>query len=982
MGDAHQLAVVSGRRGGVALLGDVFSGAVSGMAVVGLDGRVLDANPAFCRLVGRNLEDLIGRQTIELTHPADRSGSEAALAELASGRRHGHQWAKRYLRPDGTVVHAVRSSTVLLDPGGRPEAIFTQAVDVTEARLAQEAQARSEERLRAMLAHAAELTVLLDDEGRIAYASPASMRVLGREPGGLIGEDALSFVHPDELAEAAGRLRQHYSAPGVQRRHEYRIQHSDGTWHLTELAVTNLLDDPTIAAIVVNVRDITEERGYQHQLASSESRLASLVGNSWDVVTVHEADGSYRYTSPAVQRQLGYRPEELLGTDPSRIIHEDDIPAVAEAFGAVAADSGCDRRFVYRMRHADGTWRWLESIATNRLEDPAVQGVVVTSRDVTADRRRDAQQRAVAALSAEALGGGEISALFDRACAIVAEVLEVTCSAAVEVVSPGLLHITHQHGPPIAEGTFAAVSPAGCLGPAGRAALEGRSVVWNATEAELAQLPLLERAGMRSAAAAPITPGQGTSGSLAVYAEEPGLLGDEDVAFLEATANVLAAAVGRSRAEQELLRQARRDELTGLPNRVAMLERLTEALRRLDRRDGSLAVLFVDTDDFKLVNDSLGHAAGDRVVVAAAERIAGALRRTDVIARFGGDEFVVLCEDTDAATANDIAGRVRHALGRPMDLGGRQISVTASIGVAVTANGLVSADDLLAEADTAMYAAKRAGKNRAVAFDAAMRTRAREELEVASALRRALSGQQLELHYQPLFEVERAVPSGWEALIRWRHPVEGLLGPDRFVGYAESSGLILPIGEWVLTTAARQARKWSEAGCTGRVAVNVSARQLADADFLRTVERALDQAGADPCLLALELTESAVMADIDRACIALQSLRDLGLQVGMDDFGTGHSSLSYLAKLPLDFVKIDRSFVGRAEGDNRGAALLQGITGLCATLGLPTIAEGVETPAQLRELRRLGIPFAQGFLLGRPAPAEEIERRRAAGQAA
>lgn len=962
-----------------AMLGEVFTAAVTGMVLVGLDGRVRDANPAFCRLVGRTLDDLVGSRTAELTHPDDRAESESALAELASGRTGGHQVHKRYLLPDGSVVYALRSSTVLRSAGGAPIAILTQVMDVTEGHLAQVALARSEERLRAILARASELTVLLDAQGRIIYASPASTGILGRAPEELAGEEALRFLHPDEQRRAAGELERHYGAPGVQRRHEYRILHSDASWRLAELSVTNLLHEPDVAAVVVNIRDVTDERAYQDRLARSEARLASLVGNSWDVVTVHDASGAYIYASPAVERQLGYCPEGLIGADPSQFLHPDDLGSVGAAWNAAVDDPTTDRMFVYRARHADGTWRWLESIATNRMADPAIAGMVVTSRDVTGDRRREAQQQAVTALSAEALRGGDVGSLFDRACTTAARMLEVPCVAVVEAVELGMLRVTHRYGPAIVDGPFPVASPAVALGPASMAARQGRSVIWNATEAELAALPHLERAGLRSAVAVPVTDGHQTSGALVAYAKRPNALGADDVSFLEATANVLATAAARRRAEQELVRRARYDELTGMPNRLAILERITHALRHLERRPSSVAVLFVDTDDFKLVNDSLGHAAGDRVITAVAERLSTAVRRSDTVARFGGDEFVVLCEDTDAATAEDIAGRLRQALGRPIDLGERQISVTASIGIAVTCDGLVSADDLLAEADTAMYAAKREGKNRAVSFDTRMRRKAREDLEASSALRTALAAEELELHYQPLVDVSRGAVCGWEALLRWHHPVEGMLGPDRFIDYAESSGLILPIGEWVLATAARQARAWRQDGCAGRVAVNVSARQLADTGFLHTVERALDQAGADPSVLTVELTESAVMDDLDRASKALQALRDLGLHVAMDDFGTGHSSLSYLANLPLDFVKIDRSFVGHAEADRRGSALLKAITGLCATLGIPAIAEGVETVTQLRELRRLRVPFAQGFLFGRPAPAAELDRRRVAG---
>jgi predicted signal transduction protein with EAL and GGDEF domain len=364
--------------------------------------------------------------------------------------------------------------------------------------------------------------------------------------------------------------------------------------------------------------------------------------------------------------------------------------------------------------------------------------------------------------------------------------------------------------------------------------------------------------------------------------------------------------------------------------------------------------------------------AGDRVVSAVAGRIQDVVRPTDTVARFGGDEFVVVCDQTDETAAAEVARRVRTALAAPILLDDRPIVVTASVGIAVTTDPAMTADDLLARADTAMYAAKQAGKDRSAVFDTGMRRKVNERLDTATGLRRALADGELRLHYQPVVTVSTGAVIGAEALLRWQHPTEGLLGPDRFIGYAETTGLIVPIGAWVFETACRQSATWQAEGRPAVMSINVSGRQLARPDIIEVVADALKASGVHPGNIVLEVTESAVLSDLDRAARVMTELRQLGVHLGMDDFGTGYSSLSYLANLPFDVVKIDRAFITGFGHDRRTAAMLETIAALCRSLDLRAVAEGVETEAQLAEVRRLGIPYVQGFLFGPAAPAEEM----------
>ena len=958
----------------VALLGrwafdQAFQDAVAGMAVVDADCRYRLVNPAFCRMLGRDAADLIGGRTIDVAHPDDAARTGA---ELLSG---GLWWAgagqarKQYVRPDGTVVNTLQTTTVLRDEAGRGSALLVQVLDIREA---EEARGRVERRLQALLARSSELTLLLDSDGRLVYVSPASARVIGYEPGTVQGRMADELLHPDDRARGANIFSGHLEAPGHVAAHDFRILHRDGTWRRVEAVVTNLLDDPAIGAVVVNLRDVTDERRVQEQLAASERRFRSLVTNSWDIITVHAADGRYLYASPAVTAQLGYLPEQLAGTHPFRLVHPEDAHIFEELARTIDGSRPDDQPLTYRLLRSDGEWRWLESMALNRLDDPAVRGVVVTTRDVTVRVRREAMQEALTTLSGEALRGEPLEHLFQRATDLAAGALGVRNCAVSRFIEGMSMEVVSRHGPALRSGIYP-VEIDGQPTSLGASALRSRaSVVWRADHPDTGRLPDAEALGLHSGAAALVADGPEPYGLVSAYSTSPEAFTADDVSFLEAVANVLAAAVGRCRVEVELRKRALQDELTGLPNRPALLDRMRVALARLARHPGDVAVLFIDTDDFKLVNDSLGHAAGDRVVAAVAERIAGALRHADTVARFGGDEFVILCESTDLPTAEEVARRVHDALVPPIELGERRINLTASIGIATTADPATIPDDLLAQADTAMYAAKQAGKHRSVCFDQAMRRRVDEQLQVVSGLRQAVERSELRLFYQPVVRADTGAVVGAEALVRWQHPVDGLLGPDRFIGYAEASELILPLGEWVLSTACRQGSAWAGAGLRATVSINVSGRQLAHPGFADTVERHLAESGVPPDLVCLEVTESAVMADIERAASILRELRSLGVQVGVDDFGTGYSSLSYLADLEFDFVKIDQSFVSRYDQDRRAAALLETIAALCRSLDLPAVAEGVETDAQLAEVRRLGITYAQGYLFGRPMPVDQL----------
>ncbi len=563
-----------------------------------------------------------------------------------------------------------------------------------------------------------------------------------------------------------------------------------------------------------------EERNALLDLAIDEqrrtdARFAAMVRSSSDLTTVVSADGIVTYQSPSSAHVLGTPPEDLVGNAFAGILHGDDVARWRRATANVIAEAGSEGTAEWRLRRADGGYVPVESRLTNLLQDPAVGGIVLNSRDVS----------------------------------------------------------------------------------------------------------------------------------------------------------------DQIRLEQELRHQAFHDSLTGLANRALFQDRVEHAVARLERGGGSLGLLFLDLDDFKAVNDGRGHGTGDSLLEGVARRLEQTVRAGDTLARLGGDEFAVLLESRDTSAAGATAERILDALRLPLAVDGAETVIGASIGVVTTSDPATAPDELLRDADIAMYAAKNSGKGRSQLFHPGLREEVVSRLQLASDLSRAVGNGELVVQYQPIVDLGTGSVTGVEALMRWQHPHRGLVMPGEFIPVAESTGLIVEMGRWLLTRSCRDARTLQEQ--TERfdlsLSVNLSARQLEEPGLAQDVASALQESGLAPAQLTLEITESVFMAEPERSVLALESLKELGVRIAIDDFGTGYSSLAYLQRLPVDELKIDRSFVAHEESADT-SVLVETIVRLADDLGLDTVAEGIETEGQRERLRHAGCRLAQGFLFARPTELRHVRR--------
>jgi diguanylate cyclase (GGDEF)-like protein/PAS domain S-box-containing protein len=774
-------------------------------------------------------------------------------------------------------------------------------------------------------------------DGRYQRVNRSFAEMVGRDRYELIGVAVREITHPDDVDADIEAMARMASGEQDSYRSEKRYVRPDGSVVWTQLAVKLVSDDAGPSHFLSQMIDISERKAFEDALATSEERFRSLSASAPNGIYALDLQGRLLYANDRLVELTGLSHDQLTGTGWLDMIHPDERERVVSESGPAAVERRLATEF--RIVRPDGAVRWVRTRASElRGSSGEHAGFVGSLEDVTSEL--------------EALR--EISAR----------------EAEYRMLAENSSDFLARHAP---DGTYRYCSPA-CV------AITGYSPEELIGTSPFRLVAAEDRDAVRAYA------------RLVSEREEPATAAyrlrckDGQLRWLETTARAVRDDAGvrelvsvtrdiseRKQAEIELSHAALHDTLTGLPNRALFLDRLGLALRRTERRSGSVAVLFCDLDRFKVVNDSLGHDAGDRLLVDVAGRIVTALRPADTVARFGGDEFTILCEDIageiEAAT---IAQRIVDVFRDPFLLEDGEVFLATSVGIAIARGNDDRAEDLIRDADAAMYRAKERGKGRYEIFDEAMRADAVARLETESALRRAVERGELRLHYQPEVDLATGAVRGFEALVRWDHPARGLLGPNAFIPLAEETGLIVPIGEWVLREAATEAARWATASSEPlTLSVNLSARQLAQQDLVAMVRRAMAETGIDPATLCLEITESAVMESGSATTAQLRALKSLGIRLAIDDFGTGFSSLAHLRRFPVDVLKIDGTFVAGLGHEPQDASIAAAVISLAHALGLDTVAEGVETEEQLTILRSLGCDLGQGYLFGRPAPIDE-----------
>ncbi len=773
---------------------------------------------------------------------------------------------------------------------------------------------------------------------RIVYCNTAWAAARGGSPATMVGRRLDDLLTDDERKGLTAQLKRLGPAdPLLPDAVTRPAPNEPGRWVAW---VDRYLPGPDGPQVLAVGRDVTDRHLAEARLSESEAWFRSLVQRSADVAVVLTPGFDTRYVSPSVTGVFGYQPDDLVRAGALTVVHPDDLEIAVAALAEVAADPDAVSSARFRVRHADGRWRWVEGVAKNMVDEPAVGGLVANVRDITDLRAAEdalAESEARFRGHFEHTGVGQVIAdLEGHFVEVNRTMCTLTGYTAEELAGLTTLDLTHPDDRPGTEEQLYRL---------GAGELDSYTV---------------EKRYVRK------------DGAVRHVVITASLLRDGD-GRPESVAAVVHDVTDRRLVEEQVAEMALRDALTGLPNRALLLDRLAQAL---DRRGSNVAVLFVDLDQFKLINDSYGHDAGDQLLCEVAARLTAMMRRGDTVGRLGGDEFLIVSDDVTVDQAERLADRVRRALRAPIDLDLGQVFVTASIGIAVSGPG-DEPERLLRDADAAMYRAKGQGRDRHALFDDSLRQYALHRLHTYGELRHALRLDELVLHYQPVVDVRTGAPAGFEALLRWNHPERGLIAPAQFLDVAEDTGLIVDIGAWVLEQACRQTSRWASlprAGAPWRMAVNLSARQLSQRDVVAMVAAALAASGIDPASLVLEVTETAVMGDAEAALSVLRALKGLGVRLSIDDFGTGYSSLMYLKRFPVDELKVDRSFVDGLPNDPEDLAIATSVVSLAHAVGLEATAEGVENRDQLDVLRDLGCDFAQGYLWSPALPAEDAER--------
>jgi diguanylate cyclase (GGDEF)-like protein/PAS domain S-box-containing protein len=917
--------------------------AAAGQAIVAvdLDRNVIYWNRAAEEMYGWTAAEAIGRPSTELIVRNEGPAHREEMHEImASGQR----WSGDYevtLR-DGGSIFVLVTNTPVFGADGELVAVIGSSIDVTNRKRA-EAEGRT---LGAIVESSGDAIFGTTGDGTVTSWNPAAEQLFGYTSAEMVGHP-IATIAPRGRAIEQETMRERLKAGGAAEHLETARRRKDGSEVDVLITASASRDEAgKVTGLTVIARDITERLSAQRALEASRRRLAeaqrtALLGSfEFDVKTGELAWSDEYFRILGIPLSLIASTELFMS-----MVHPDDVADVAGAWGnALKRAKAFDLEL--RIVRPDGSVRWVRARCIPDVSaDGSVAKLSGTMMDdterVEADRvRRVAEVRFEIGFEQSAIG-----AVITDLDGFPIRVNPATClfleRSEEALVGMSWTELTHADEVPLGQAVLSRLSSGHDTYTDERRYLRpDGTVVWALTNVSL----------VRDDA------------------------GEPEYFFVQ-----LQDITGRKVVEQELAHQALHDTLTGLPNRALLEDRLVHGLAGSRRRGSQVGVMFLDIDQFKMVNDSMGHGAGDDLLRHIATKIAGAIRPGDTVARFGGDEFVVVCDDVSSIETEQVAERILQALSKPCQIADLEMHITASLGIAIS-DDHATPESLLRDSDAAMYRAKERGRGRAELFDDALRLTANRRLATASALHRALDRDEFVVQYQPVVDLVTGTMVSAEALVRWKHPEHGLVTPDNFISLAEETGLIVPIGARVLEQACSDLAEWKHIALSmGKpekitIAVNLSVRQLLAADIASTVDDVLTRTGVHPADLCLELTESVFMEDVGYFGRTLDGLKALGVDLSIDDFGTGYSSLSYLKAFPVDGVKVDRVFVDGLGTDPHDTALVAAIVAMARALDLQVTAEGVETHEQLIGLKNLGVPRAQGFYLARPMAAHAIAK--------
>ena len=892
-------------------------------------------SPAFARF-GYPLEAWLSDPEIfmKVIHEDDR---EWVFQQTKASTRSGEEvdYEYRMIEANGKLIW-VRDRGCLIY-GKKGEVIGREGVmiEITEQKLIEEELRNGEERFRNVIENASDIIYIHDLEGNYVSINQAAERVFGISRDQALKLNMRDIAAPEHVEKIREQLAAKLKDPARVTSYEVDCIRRDGTRLTLEVNSSVIMKNGEPTAIQGIARDITERKRAEELIREREQQYRDLFENANDLIYTHDLSGNFTSLNRAGERITGYSRDEALKMNIGNVVAPGSLDAAQEMTRRKLSD---DVPTTYEIDIVAKSGRTVSLELSTRLimRHGVPVGVQGIGRDIT-ERKRSENALKESENRYRQLGEGIFHQVWTAEPAgdldyVNSRTLKYFNKTAKEIVGEGWQSVVHPDDLPE------------CIRRWTRSLETG--------ELYETEFRLRRYDGTYRWHKATATCSRDSNGEIIKWFGT-----NTDIEDQKAT-------------EEKLNYYARHDTLTNLPNRVEFMNHLKIAVERAKENPMSrFAVLFLDLDRFKVVNDSLGHVIGDKLLIAIADRLKTYVRPGDVVARLGGDEFTILLNRTGGPDeVVSIADRVQRNLSKPFKLDNYEVFTSASIGIIVSDEIMREPEDFLRDADAAMYRAKESGKARYEVFDREMHVRNMNLLQVETDLRHAVERNEFEVLYQPIVNLQSGAIHEFEALLRWRHPVHGLIAPDEFVGVAEETGLIIEIGQWILEQACRQTSKWQR-NCQTQlcISVNLSAKQLMHPTLTKQVVQTLETTGLDPRQLKLEVTESTVMEHSEKALSVLKELDDLGVLLSTDDFGTGYSSLSYLQKFPFDRLKIDRSFVDKMEQDAKSAAIVKTILMLGENLDIEVVAEGIENKQQLAQLRALGCERGQGYLFSRPA---------------